>query len=124
MGFHLIRADTPWKRFRGLMFRESIGPDDGLLLMPCNSIHTFFMRFDIDVIFLNKKMEVVELRERVKPRRIGPMCRRAHAVLECAAGFIAAHNVRPQQVLKSPDGAIPGDTHPGLTPTRFPANFV
>lgn len=82
-----------WKRLKGLMFRTSIGRDEGLLLTPCNGVHTFFMRFEIDVMFLNSDLEVVRLCERLRPNRLGVFCPGAAAVLECRAGFIAANHI-------------------------------
>lgn len=124
MQFRLARADTPWKRFKGLMFQRSIGPDETLLLMPCNSIHSFFMRFDIDVIFLNSKMEVVKLSERLKPGRFGVICFGADAVLECPAGFIAAHNIRIRHVLQITSTEGSQDTQAASAPGTLRAHFV
>lgn len=120
----MARADTPWKRFKGLMFQQSIGSDETLLLMPCNSIHTFFMRFDIDVIFLNSNMEVIKLCERLKPGRFGVICFSADAVLECPAGFIAAHSIRVQQVLQIPSTKRSQDTQTASAPSPLRAHFV
>ena len=60
-------ADRPWPRMRGLLGRASLPAGEGLLLRPAGSVHTFFMRFPIDVVFLDRELEVVgvaaELRE-------------------------------------------------------------
>lgn len=63
-------ADTFWKRFAGLQFRRSLAPDSGLLLSPCSSLHTCFMRFPIDIIMLDTDRAVIGIRRRVEPWRI------------------------------------------------------
>ncbi len=54
-------------RSQGLLGRSGLKPDTGLLIDPCSSIHMWFMRFPIDVIFLDKKNRVVGLNRNVKP---------------------------------------------------------
>ena len=63
-------ADRFWPRFVGLQFRRSMPDAAGILLSPCSSIHTCFMRFPIDVIMLNKDNEVLDIRRNVSPWRI------------------------------------------------------
>ncbi len=70
------------------MFRRELAPEDGLLLVPEWSIHTFFMRFPIDVIFLSRSDVVLATHEQVRPNRLGPTCRGAHKVLELPAGAV------------------------------------
>lgn len=82
------RADTFGARLRGLMFRRSLAPDDGLLLVPDWSIHTFFMRFPIDVLFLDESWRVLSVHPAVPPWRLGPVHRGAYAVLELPPGTI------------------------------------
>jgi len=78
-------ADRPLARMRGLLGRESLGDDEGLLLRPAGSIHTCFMRFPIDAVFLDRDLVVIGTTEHVEPwstaGRPG-----AKAVLELAAG--------------------------------------
>jgi hypothetical protein len=81
---HLEVADNYWRRLVGLQFRRSLPPGDGLLLVPCSSIHTFWMRFAIDVLTLDKTGVVLEVRRAVKPWRIVACHRLTHAVLETA----------------------------------------
>jgi uncharacterized membrane protein (UPF0127 family) len=83
-------ARTIGARMRGLMGR-GVMPGDGLLIKPADSIHTFFMRMPIDLIFLAADGTVLKLCEAVKPWRIRLMPRHAAAVLEMAAGFIGRH---------------------------------
>jgi uncharacterized protein len=78
-------ADRPWTRLRGLMGRRGLGADEGLLLRPVGSIHTLFMLFAIDVVFLDKDYAVVKVVEGLRPWRFAA-ARRAKAVLELPTG--------------------------------------
>ena len=63
-------ADNFFLRLRGLMFRKSMDEEEALIFYHAPSIHTFFMRFPIEVVFLNQKMQVVVIYEELEPRRI------------------------------------------------------
>ena len=82
-------ASSPWSRFWGLMGRRDLAPGGGLLITPCSSIHMFFMRFPIDVIFLDRNDTVVKIVHAIKPWRtaLGGGARKA---LELPAGTAAA----------------------------------
>ncbi|TWT73332.1 DUF192 domain-containing protein [Allorhodopirellula solitaria] len=81
-------ADTFWKRFRGLQFRGSLPESSGLLLTPCSSIHTCWMRFSIDVIMLDCERCVLGIRTRVSPWR-AVVCERGTAhVIEVRPGSV------------------------------------
>ncbi len=56
-----VIASSYWSRFWGLMGHRTLGEDEGLLIEPCSSTHTMFMRFAIDVIFLDKERRVVKV---------------------------------------------------------------
>jgi uncharacterized membrane protein (UPF0127 family) len=78
-------ADTLAARLRGLLGRRALGAGEGLLLAPAASVHTFFMRFAVDVVFLDGDGHVVGVEERVGPGRV--VARRgARAILELPAG--------------------------------------
>ncbi|NLH95766.1 MAG: DUF192 domain-containing protein [Clostridiaceae bacterium] len=83
-------ASTFFARLRGLQFRKRFPPGHGLLLVPCNSIHTFFMRFPIDAVFLDRENRVVHICEGIKPWRVSGMIRSARCVLELPAGTVSA----------------------------------
>lgn len=83
---NLKLADNPLTRLRGLMFRKSLEPGEGLLLEPANAVHTHFMRFPIDVVHLSSDGEVLKIFDSVAPFRICPFVKRSHAVLEIEAG--------------------------------------
>jgi uncharacterized membrane protein (UPF0127 family) len=60
-------------RGRGLMFTSSLDPEGGLLIDPCGSIHMFFMRYPIDVLYVDRADRVVRVQRALKPWRIGPL---------------------------------------------------
>jgi uncharacterized protein len=81
-------ADRPLARMRGLMGRAALDRGHGLLLSPAPSIHTFFMRFPIDALFLDSEMRVVRVVSHMRPWRTA-MCRGARSVVELPAGEAA-----------------------------------
>jgi uncharacterized membrane protein (UPF0127 family) len=78
-------AHTPWTRLRGLLGRSGLEAQEGLLLRPVNAIHTLFMRFPIDVVFLDREYVIVKIVGAVRPWRFAA-ARRARVVLELPAG--------------------------------------
>ncbi|MCW3028909.1 MAG: hypothetical protein JWN81_2120 [Solirubrobacterales bacterium] len=86
-------ADRPLPRMRGLIGRRGLPAGEGLLLRPAPSIHTAFMRFSIDALFLDRDLRVLEIVEDLAPWRIASE-RRARAVLELAAGESARCGVQ------------------------------
>ncbi len=78
-------ADRPLRRMRGLMGRAGLGAGEGVLIRPAPAIHTAFMRFPIDALFLDDEMRVLQVVEDLAPWRIASQ-RRANSVLELAAG--------------------------------------
>ncbi len=85
---HLEVADNPLSRMRGLLGRDGLDEDGGLLIVPCNSIHMFFMRFAIDAVFLSRELRVLKIYENLKPWRLAG-CFAAYSVLELRAGRVA-----------------------------------
>lgn len=77
-----------WQRAIGLLGRRALAADEALLIRPCSSIHTFGMRFAIDVVFLDRAGVVLALHPALPPWRTA-RCRGAQAVLELAAGGAA-----------------------------------
>lgn len=80
-----VVADRPLARMRGLLGRAELPPGEGLLLMPAPSIHTAFMRFEIDALFLDRELRVLRVAPRLGPWRAAAK-RRARSVLELASG--------------------------------------
>jgi uncharacterized membrane protein (UPF0127 family) len=85
---HILRATGFWQRFRGLMWTNALPSEQALLIQHCNSVHTFFMRFPLDVVYLNKQMQIVKLQGNVPPWRMSWGGVDAHHTLEMAAGGI------------------------------------
>lgn len=81
-------ADSFSLRLLGLMFSKDLGERNGLLIEPCNSIHTFFMNYDLDVIFLNKENKVVKVFRNLRPWRMTRMYFTASKVLEMMGGSL------------------------------------
>lgn len=81
-------ADTSATRRRGLLEHDSLQEGQGLWIVPCEAVHTFGMKFEIDVIYLDRKMRVRKTRSRMVPRRFSG-CLTAHAVLELPVGTVA-----------------------------------
>ncbi|WP_318506904.1 DUF192 domain-containing protein [Bacillus sp. T3] len=86
-------CDRFWPRFRGLMFRRKPLVDEGILLVPCNSIHMFFMFFPIDVVFLDRNDVVVVVRKNVKPNMMIFPIRGAEKVLELPIGTVEKYSI-------------------------------
>ena len=83
-----VIADTAFSRLKGLLGRDSIGDDEGMVITCCRSIHMFFMKFAIDVVFVDKSDKVVGLVERIKPFRMSPYFWRSSYVIELPCGTI------------------------------------
>lgn len=86
-------AEGIWSRFWGLMGRGSLPENAGLLLRPSSSIHTAFMRFAIDVVFLDRSLRVVKVVPGMKPFRATLAFGGAHSALELNAGAAARAQV-------------------------------
>jgi len=78
-------ADTSDKRRTGLLKHERLDPGTGLWISPCESVHTFFMKFPIDLVYLDKRKKVRKVRHAVPAWRLSA-CLMAHSVLELPAG--------------------------------------
>ncbi len=94
------RAKTWLARLKGLLGKEALSPNEALVLSPCNSIHTFFMRFPIDAIFMSSKGKVLHLYSDLKPNRLTVLHLRAKEVIELPAGTIKQWNIHVGDILK------------------------
>ncbi len=81
------------------MFTDPMSPGEGLLIAPCNSIHMFFMRFSLDVIFINEQNRVVFMYEGIKPWRIGRIVRGAKSAIELPERTISASATQVGDIL-------------------------
>lgn len=80
-------ADSSEKRNKGLLGRKALAPGEGLWIIPCQSVHTFFMQFPIDLVYLDRKKQIKKLRSAVPAWRLSA-CLSAHSILELPAGAI------------------------------------
>ena len=83
-----VMADSPFRRMKGLLGRNGLKPGEALVLKPSNSIHTFFMRFPIDVLFVDKDNRIIGAISGLKPFRLTRIYFRAVFVVELTAGII------------------------------------
>jgi uncharacterized membrane protein (UPF0127 family) len=86
----LLIARTHWSRFRGLMATDAsrFRHGQGLWIVPCHGVHTFAMRFPIDVVYLDQERIVVHIEEELKPWRMAAIRVRATSVLELPTGTV------------------------------------
>lgn len=94
LGDRVALARSPLARLRGLLDRHGLEPGEGLLLRPCNGVHTWGMRFTIDVVFLDAAGVVLRIERSMRPGRMVPWVRRANQALELPAGATAALGLR------------------------------
>ena len=87
------QTETAWERTKGLLGRRGLEDGEGLLITPCNSIHTFFMTFPLDVVYLDREDKVVKLIEKLRPWRMS-CCFRSAKVLEVGSRFIATSGIK------------------------------
>ena len=85
-------------RRKGLLGRECLPDGEGLWIVPCEAVHTFWMRFPIDLVYLNRRHQVVKIRTDVRPWRLSGSLR-AHSVLELPAGTIRKSQTMPGDLL-------------------------
>jgi uncharacterized membrane protein (UPF0127 family) len=77
---------------RGLLGRDSLQPGEGILLRPASSVHTWFMRFAIDAVFLDRNLGVLRVVPHLRPWRAAAR-RHSYAVLELAAGEVSHRGI-------------------------------
>jgi hypothetical protein len=92
-------ADTGRTRRKGLLGRLSFSPGEGLWIIPCESVHTFFMGFAIDLVYLDRQKRIKRLRTEVRPWRLSA-CLSAHSVLELPSGTVRIARTEPGDVLE------------------------
>lgn len=91
-------ADSFMKRLRGYMFHKIPETSEVLIIKPCNQIHTFNMKFDIDVLFMNDDHVVIQRHLGVKPGKILPRVEKATCVAEAKAGLFS--DVEENQLIR------------------------
>jgi uncharacterized membrane protein (UPF0127 family) len=81
-------AVTPWAKGKGLLGRKSLPDGEGLIIETCNSVHTWFMRFPIDLIYVTPDGEILKTASAVPPYRFSAVFRRNASVIELPAGVV------------------------------------
>jgi uncharacterized membrane protein (UPF0127 family) len=92
-------ADSGPKRNKGLLGRKQFSPGEGLWIVPCEAVHTFGMKFPIDLVYLDRKNRIRKLRCDVHPWRLSA-CFAAHSVLELPSGTIRETRTEPGDTLE------------------------
>ncbi len=87
-------AKSGGKRSKGLLGRDCLTPGEGMWIVPCEAIHTFFMRFAIDLVYLDRKNRIKKVASGVRPWRLSA-CLSAHSVLELPSGTVQNSQSRP-----------------------------
>ncbi len=91
---NVVLANTFFTRLRGLIARRRLAPAEALWLRPCNGVHTWWMHYAIDVIFLDRELRIVKLVENMRPFRLTAPHREARSVLEMTAHSISHANLK------------------------------
>ena len=94
MGESIDVANTSAKRRVGLLRHKLLGPGEGLWITPWESVHTFFMKFPIDLVYIDKKKKVRKVVRAVPAWRLS-VCLRAHSILELPAGTVEETGTQP-----------------------------
>ena len=92
-------ADNFFSRSVGLLSKKSISDNEALVIKPCCSIHTFFMKFPIDVIFVDNKDKNIALHQNISANIILPIYFSSDYVIEMAAGQIQAKNIQKGDII-------------------------
>ena len=92
-------ARTPWTRLRGLLGRSGLGDGEGIWLEPSSSIHTAFMRFSIDVLFVDRDHRGLRCVHALRPVRVA-VARGTRSIVELPAGTLRDTDTHVGDVLE------------------------
>ncbi len=99
LGDAIDRADSSAARKKGLLSRTGLEPGTGLWIVPCEGVHTFFMKFAIDVVYIDRNRKVRKAVRNLVPWRMS-LCLPAHSVIELPVGVIDASGTEPGDQLE------------------------
>ena len=99
LGDRIWLAATAKQRRIGLLGRNGLDAGEGLWIRPCEAVHTFGMRFSIDLVYLDRRLRVRKTRSNVPMRRLSA-CLRAHSILELPAGAVGSSRTQPGDQLE------------------------
>jgi uncharacterized membrane protein (UPF0127 family) len=89
----VIVAENFFDRLKGLLGKDNLPANTCIIISPCKSIHTFFMKFTIDVIFIDKNYKVIEIIKNIKPCKTSKYIKKAWAVIEISNDSIISSKV-------------------------------
>jgi hypothetical protein len=101
-------ADSPKSRNKGLLGRTGLPVGEGLWIVPCQSVHTFFMKFPIDLVYIDRNKKVKKVRSSVGPWRISA-CFSAHSIIELPVGIVKATQTVPGDQLQFSAANLPNE---------------
>jgi hypothetical protein len=110
-------ADSAPRRNKGLLGRKQLAPGEGLWIVPCEAVHTFAMKFSIDLVYLDRNHRIKKLTNAVPPWRISA-CLTAHSILELPAGVIRSTHTQRGDLLEFSAAVTPHSTVD--TPKTYP----
>lgn len=93
-------ASNLFRRIKGLLGEKVFLPDQAIILEPCNSVHTFFMHFSIDVLFIDKNYQVIKIIPNLNPNKISCIYWHASRVIELPSGKLKLTNTQVQDQLQ------------------------
>ncbi|WP_461205473.1 DUF192 domain-containing protein [Clostridium sp. DL1XJH146] len=97
---NVVEANTFFKRLKGLMFTKELSPQTAMYIHPCNGVHTYFMNYAIDVLYLDINNQIISIDKNMKPYKLGKPHQNAVAVIELSNGMIEKSQLRIGQVLE------------------------
>lgn len=92
-------AGSGMKRSKGLLGRKGLDAGEGMWIVPCEAVHTFFMQFPLDLIYLDKKNRIRKVKSNVRPWRLS-VCLSAHSIIELPVGAIRDSQSQPGDIVK------------------------
>ena len=93
-------ANTPFKRIKGLLGKKVFLAKQAIILDPCNSVHTFFMHFALDILFVDKHYKVIKVFHRLNPNRITRIYWHSSRVIELPIGSLSLTHTQVQDQLQ------------------------
>jgi uncharacterized membrane protein (UPF0127 family) len=95
----VVKAKTFFDRFLGLTARRKLKTEEGFLIESCSSIHTFWMRYSIDAVFLDNDNRVVAIYNDIRPFRVTPFIKNAFSVLELPSGTAKKTSLKEEDLI-------------------------
>lgn len=92
------KTESALERMRGLLLRPPLKAHQGLLITPCNSVHTFFMQYPLDLVYIDKTLQIIKIVHDIRPWRMS-MAPAAWGVLELLGGSAQTYKLQPDTQL-------------------------